>query len=61
MTVIYQITELCCCCGSCEPYCEQRAILFDYDIEHYVIDAQLCIGCAICLQFCPIDDAIIPA
>jgi electron transport complex protein RnfB len=59
MTKIYVITDKCCACGSCAPFCEQNGIDFDYDAERYRIDAARCTGCGTCLEYCPIDDAIV--
>ncbi len=55
--MVYTITEKCCECGSCEPFCEQEGI--EYIDGHYVIDQEHCTGCGTCLEYCPIDDAIV--
>ncbi len=53
----YIITEKCCMCGSCEPFCENGAISDSED--RYVIDQTKCDMCGTCMEYCPIDDAIV--
>jgi MinD superfamily P-loop ATPase len=55
----YIITEKCIMCGSCEPFCKMGAI-YDGD-DRYVIDQSKCDNCGICVEYCPIDDAIVKA
>jgi MinD superfamily P-loop ATPase len=54
----YVITDECIMCGSCEPFCEQGAIIED---EHnkYFIDLAKCDTCGTCAEYCPIDGAIV--
>lgn len=53
----YFITSACIECGSCEEYCENGAV--DVKDKKYVIDIEKCDCCGTCLEFCPIDGAII--
>jgi MinD superfamily P-loop ATPase len=53
----YTITDECIVCGSCEPFCKNGAIL--YNDTKYVIDESKCDSCGTCLEYCPIDDAIL--
>ena len=53
----YYITEKCIQCGSCQPFCKNKAIT---DGEtRYVIDETRCEMCGTCLEYCPIDNAIV--
>ncbi len=50
------VLEICCECGSCAPFCKNKAIQW---IDHqYWIDPERCEMCGACLQYCPIDHAI---
>ena len=53
----YIITKKCIECGSCESFCKNAAI--DVVAGHYVIDQAKCDICGTCLEYCPIDDAIV--
>jgi ferredoxin len=53
----YIITEKCIECGSCQPFCKNKAIR--YDDRHYIIDELKCEMCSTCKEYCPIDDAIV--
>ena len=56
-SMTYMITEKCIMCGSCEPFCKNKAI---YDGEdRYIIDQSKCDGCGTCIEYCPIDDAMV--
>jgi MinD superfamily P-loop ATPase len=57
MTMKYVITEECCGCGSCAPFCELEGI--EYLDGEYEINQELCTGCGTCLEYCPIDGAIV--
>lgn len=54
----HMITEECCGCMSCAPFCENRCI--SCVDGKYVINQELCDGCGTCLEYCPIDNAIVP-
>ncbi|PKN93993.1 MAG: 4Fe-4S ferredoxin [Chloroflexi bacterium HGW-Chloroflexi-6] len=54
---VYVITKKCCQCGSCAAFCENKAI--EWLDREYAIDQELCDGCGTCLEYCPIDDAIV--
>ena len=53
----YIITEKCIERGSCQPFCKNKAIT--YAKSRYVIDETKCEMCGTCLEYCPIDDAIV--
>jgi MinD superfamily P-loop ATPase len=53
----YFITEKCVECGCCALFCKQHGIL--YDDGRYMVLKELCDGCGVCVEYCPIDDAII--
>ena len=55
--MIYVITEKCIECGCCGLYCKQHGISFVDD--SYIIHKELCDGCGTCVEYCPIDDAIV--
>jgi len=57
MMMKYVITDDCCGCGSCAPFCEEGGI--DCIDGLYAIDQELCTGCGTCLDYCPIDGAIV--
>lgn len=52
----YQITSLCCGCGTCATVCPKSAITItknDDGFEHYKIDNNLCTQCGLCKTVCP--------
>lgn len=51
------VQEICIQCGSCAPFCKQEAI--DWINSQYVIDPERCEMCSTCLEYCPIDNAIV--
>lgn len=54
----FEITKLCCGCGSCASICPTQAIKFQRDKEgfqHYIIDEDKCIKCKKCQTICPFD------
>jgi MinD superfamily P-loop ATPase len=53
----YMITDECIMCGSCEPFCDEKAII-EGD-KKYFIDQEKCGGCGTCTEYCPIDGAIV--
>lgn len=53
----YIITDECIMCGSCEPFCEEGAII-EGDTK-YIIDQTKCGSCGTCTEYCPIDGAIV--
>lgn len=55
--MVFTITDKCCECGSCVPFCEQEGI--EWIGDRYIIDQELCTGCGTCLEYCPVDDAIV--
>ncbi len=53
----YRITDKCIKCCSCNPFCKNDAIYEEDD--RFQIDEDKCDGCGTCLEYCPIDDAIV--
>ena len=53
----YIITEKCIKCASCEKFCKNGAITEGDD--RYIIDESKCETCGTCLEYCPIDNAIV--
>jgi MinD superfamily P-loop ATPase len=53
----YRITDKCIKCCSCNPFCKNEAI---YEIDdRFAIDETKCDDCGTCMEYCPIDDAIV--
>ena len=55
----FYISGKCIQCGSCAPFCKNEAI--DWVDKHYEINPNHCDRCGVCLEYCPIDDAILTA
>ena len=55
--VIYTVTDDCIMCGSCEPFCENGALIEGE--TRYEIDQAKCDGCGTCAEYCPVY-AIVP-
>ena len=52
----YEITKLCCGCGTCAAVCSKKAISVMKDsegFEHYCIDEKKCVRCGRCKDVCP--------
>jgi NAD-dependent dihydropyrimidine dehydrogenase PreA subunit len=54
----YIITDECIGCGVCEIYCKNEAIT-ESEARKYVIDSARCDACGTCIEYCPIDGAIV--
>ena len=49
---MYEITDNCIACGSCEAVCPMGAIEFDDSVGHYMINQEQCVQCGSCYGTC---------